>query len=718
MRFIRGKTLSEAVRDFHARREADSHRRVDLLALVQAFVGVCNTVAFAHSKGVIHRDLKGQNIVLGEFGEVILLDWGLAKLVEGTSESDAHAPKPLDLRPEPPGDESSLTIAGQVMGTPAFMAPEQAAGRLDRIGRHTDIYGLGAILYEILAGRAPFEGGTTREVLRKVVEEAPAEPRQSWPKVPRALEALCLKAMAKDADARYDSAAQLAAEVQHWLAGEPVAAYREPWSARAQRWVARHRTLVTSAAAALVVAVAGLTALILTQARANADLQAALLREENARLAATERFGFAREAIKAFYSGITEDVMLRRPELDTLRQGLLEKALTFFDKFAAMADLGRVGADMSPAVLDVPRALTRVAAIQALLGDRDRAIQAQGRAIALFDRIPEHREAARAALDLGNLLRSAGRPDEAITAMRDAVSRHERISREGLNQGQLARAFADLGRLLADSGELDEGRRLLEKARKIEELPLREDPSQLGSGNLAALLTTLGNLCDAEGRREEARECYEMARRIYEARRAKYPAALHSTSSYRWELAEEARALNNLGLAQTRAGASDEGFGNLDRARAIREKFLADQPLNIDYRSDLARSFFHLALAKQATGSRAEALQDIAKAEELYDGIPPKGPEDAYFQGCLKAMRAELIGGGKPDAELSAVERDERLREAIAGIQRLEQAVAMGYRNPALYRNDPALAALRPLPEFEDLVRSLRPSSAAGDAGP
>ncbi len=213
MRFVKGRTLSEAARAYDDRRSAARADALELPALLNAFVTVCNTVAYAHSRGVIHRDLKGQNVLLGDFGEVVVLDWGLAKLV-GRPEGEAQAPSVVLDEAGPDG--GGYTVAGQALGTPAYMSPEQAAGRPELIDRRTDVYGLGAILYEILTGAPPFTGDSTEEVLRKVREESPAPPRQFWPEVPPALEALCLRALAKRPADRPPAAADLALEVQGW----------------------------------------------------------------------------------------------------------------------------------------------------------------------------------------------------------------------------------------------------------------------------------------------------------------------------------------------------------------------------------------------------------------------------------------------------------------------------------------------------------------------
>jgi PAS domain S-box-containing protein len=213
MRFVKGRTLSEAVHDYHDKRRAGRAKALDLPALLHAFVSVCHTVAYAHSRGILHRDLKPQNIVLGDFGEVVVLDWGLAKHVGRPPGETPEASLVLDT---PDSGEADLTIQGQTLGTPAYMAPEQAVGRLDLIDVRTDVYGLGAILYEILAGQPPFTGTETFEVLRRVREEEPVPPRQHSPDVPAGLEAVCLQALAKLPADRHASAGELAWAVQGW----------------------------------------------------------------------------------------------------------------------------------------------------------------------------------------------------------------------------------------------------------------------------------------------------------------------------------------------------------------------------------------------------------------------------------------------------------------------------------------------------------------------
>ncbi|MGQ0634005.1 MAG: protein kinase domain-containing protein [Planctomycetaceae bacterium] len=227
MRFLQGQTLKQAIEKYHRDRgdeEADALALVNLLA---AFVATCNTLAYAHSHGIIHRDLKGENVLLGDFGEVVVADWGLAKAVGAaepeTNESGSVAPHETN---------SGLTMQGQVVGTPAYMSPEQASGRLELVDHRTDVYGLGAILYEILTGQPPFTGSKTIEVLLAAQRGDLVPPGRIAKNVPEVLEAICLRALAREREARYASASELAREVQGWQESQRQAAEAEVRASR------------------------------------------------------------------------------------------------------------------------------------------------------------------------------------------------------------------------------------------------------------------------------------------------------------------------------------------------------------------------------------------------------------------------------------------------------------------------------------------------------
>ena len=221
MKQVQGRSLQQATRDGSLGR----------VARMRIFLQVCDAVAYAHHSGVVHRDLKPANIMLGAFGEVFVLDWGLAKRIGDGDGPDRPAAAEADLAP--PGD---LTMADVVMGTPTWMSPEQARGEPAR--PPMDQYALGAILYLLVTGNQPFEAGP--RVLQDVRAGRFPRPRDVVRDVPRELEAVILRAMATDPRARYASVAELQEDVKAWLEGREVATYRYTLRDRVGRWGARH----------------------------------------------------------------------------------------------------------------------------------------------------------------------------------------------------------------------------------------------------------------------------------------------------------------------------------------------------------------------------------------------------------------------------------------------------------------------------------------------
>ncbi len=261
MRFLGNETLADAIREYHETRELGLANPLDFHRLLTAFASVCQAIAYAHSNKVIHRDLKPQNIALDKFGQVIVLDWGLAKSL-GMEDPNSYQENTPDLYA---ADSLDVTLAGQVVGTPMYMAPEQASGRIDEIDERTDVYGLGAILFSILTGFAPHElsqeslqpGSNMSDLLDMIIDQPTTRPRKLNPQIPIPLEAICLKAIAKERCARYPSAAALSEDLQRWLANEPISAIEDPIPKRISRWMEKHRRLAQTLFLCATVALAG-----------------------------------------------------------------------------------------------------------------------------------------------------------------------------------------------------------------------------------------------------------------------------------------------------------------------------------------------------------------------------------------------------------------------------------------------------------------------------
>lgn len=223
MKYVRGSRLDE-----YAAQNTSVRDRL------RKFQAACDAVAFAHAHGVIHRDLKPQNIMIGSFGEVLVLDWGVAKILGKRN-------MVVSLEADPPLVPKNVadTSHGTIIGTRDYMSPEQARGEIDKLDERSDVYSLGAVLYFLLTNRAPQSASLAR-------------PRTVNPKVSKQAEAICLKAMSPEMNARYATAAELSRDVGRLLDAEPVSAYRENVVEKAGRWAGKNRFLILLVLAYLV----------------------------------------------------------------------------------------------------------------------------------------------------------------------------------------------------------------------------------------------------------------------------------------------------------------------------------------------------------------------------------------------------------------------------------------------------------------------------------
>lgn len=304
MRFIRGQSLLDAVKAFHAQTTESAEAFIgnrDFRDMLNRLIDVCNAIQYAHDRKVLHRDLKPGNIMLGNYGETLVVDWGLAKAVGSDSSQEI-----LELGEQPivpaSGSGSAPTRMGSAIGTPQYMPPEQASGNLEQLGPPSDIYSLGATLYEALTGQPPLAGAKLDEVLRRVAAGQVPPPCEICPYVPIQLDAICRKAMSLRSEDRYPSARLLANDLEAWLSDEPVTALKEPLWIRTRRWMRRHQTLVNTTVASVLLAIVGLSVLAFVVANknhelatANSELEDSNAKERQASELATENAGRAKE---------------------------------------------------------------------------------------------------------------------------------------------------------------------------------------------------------------------------------------------------------------------------------------------------------------------------------------------------------------------------------------------------------------------------------------
>jgi serine/threonine-protein kinase len=754
MRFIRGRTLAEVIREYHGERRAGQAGPMGLAALLTAFVAVCHAVAYAHSRRVIHRDLKPQNVVLGDFGEVVVLDWGLAKLGDRPEDSAALASVALAGQ-----EDREATMQGQVLGTPAYMAPEQAEGRLDWVGRHSDIYGLGALLYEILTDRPPFEGSETHDVLRRVVAEEPPRIRTVVPTAPAALEAVCRKAMAKDPTDRYGMAGELAAEVQQFLAGEPVAAYPEPLATRVGRWVKRNRTLVAGAAVLLVTATLALAVGTVLLGQANREIQRQRDEANRQRDQAAENFRMARRAVDDYLTTVSESTLLKSPlpGLQPLRRELLERALGYYQEFV------RRHSEEPSLRAPLADASYRAGKIKAEIGESREALADLERARTLYEGLvgAEGRDAAtRHGLALtytwmGRMQAALGRPADSISSFTRAIEIEEALvgeypsepmylerlawsysNRGAVQEGPaelldiehalrlwkrlagdhpdsvrfrhgLASVCSNYGYTLNVRGRVKEAGEHLEQSVALLRGCFADREALAREQNTAAqlrpwLAMALANLAELEhmtGRDAAALEHWRESLALYEALARENPSVAEYQIVYARVVVEAAHTLLALGR-------SDAARADFEKARGRVEGAAGDGPDSAEALRVLASAWRGLAKVNLEGGRPAEALAALKEAVRCGRTVDPKSHGQSFYElACSLAIQAAVAARVSAAAGHDA--RAEEQRSTEEALQTLRRAIAAGWRNAAWMKRDPDLKGLHDRGDFQRLIDEL-----------
>ncbi|MBN9523956.1 serine/threonine protein kinase [bacterium] len=449
---------------------------------------LARAVHSAHLRGVVHRDLKPSNVLLADEpggGPLVpkVTDFGLVKRLDASGGSTATA-------------AAAATATGVVVGTPSYMAPEQATGAA--VGPATDVYGLGAVLYEVLTGRPPFRGPTLLDTVMQVLADDPVAPRDLQPGLPRDLETVCLTCLRKSPARRYPSALALADDLRRFLDHQPVLARRTGVAARLAKWARRQ----PAQAVGLVLGAVLLAVLVVYSVRLGWKQDE--VEREAARSRAEEQA--ARDAVAGFYTAVSENRLLREPGMEGLRKELLGKAADFYREFA-----GRQS-DAPAARAELARAHLRLAALTGDLGDPTEGIVLARRAgdefRALSDEAPDDSgyavDLAATAERLGDLHRSAGAAAAAEAAYGEAAARWDGLAgrvAEGDRLDRLAGVRERLAGLYRSAGRRAETDAAVSAALALRE-PRKTDPG--GRPRLAALYALAADVHRDRGEDEAA----------------------------------------------------------------------------------------------------------------------------------------------------------------------------------------------------------------------
>jgi serine/threonine-protein kinase len=680
MRFVRGESLKEAIEQFHgdpALGADPGSRSLGLRKLLRRFIDVCNAVEYAHARGVLHRDIKPANIIVGKHGETLVVDWGLAKV---TGRSDPAAGERTLVPSSASG--SSETLPGSALGTPAYMSPEQAEGDLERLGPRSDVYSLGATLYCLLIGKPPFEGDAA-DVIPAVLRGQFRPPREHAPATDRALEAVCLKAMAVKPADRYATPRALAEDVERWMADERVSAWREPKSRTLLRWLTRHRVGVTATGVAALVALVGMAAVLAVQARANTVLKAtntelarahANVTRANADLAASNereraRFALAQEAIRTFHTGVSEDILLKEEEFQALRTKLLRGAREFYRKLEALLH-GQKDRDSR---LALGQAYFEVGELTRQLDSIEEAREIHQRAVALLEDLsrdepgdPQPRRwLARALRALAVVMDSIGRKDEAfaplersrnlLRALADADPADHEL------RAELARLEIYLAMAMLNS---DRSTEALEGARRAREILEAHTDGGLSATPLQPQLVVayegLAVILQKTERRDEALRAYQRARELGEALFRANPEQPETTH-------ELARTLGNMGNCLAGGGQHLEALAAFRRAREVLEALGRASPTLFMAPAGLAWIDALAASSLIALGRDGEALEALERARTTREILVKANP-------AITRNREQLLWIHEQAADIHR--RARRTPETLAALERARDVAA------------------------------------------
>jgi eukaryotic-like serine/threonine-protein kinase len=644
-------------------------RRLPVRARLELFVAACQAVQHAHQKGIIHRDLKPSNILVTEVDgrpTPKVIDFGVAKATE------------FQLT------EQSLADAGAIVGTPAYMSPEQAEPSSMDIDTRTDVYALGVILYELLAGSPPidakqFKRGAVLEMLRMVREVEPSRPSTkvstavTLPSIAASrnieparlkqvlrgdLDWIVMKALEKDRARRYETASGFAADVLRHLASEPVVAAPPSRVYRMTKFVRKHRGGVVAAALvvfALVAGMAGTTWGLIRESKANAELAKvnAELGKANSDLtrskaAVQARYELAVDAIKTFHTGVSEDFLLKEEKFKNLRDRLLESASDFYQKLGAIL---KDAADF-PSWRALLQANYEVADLTNTVGRKDAALAAHRRVLAAQEALAAEPQAdaatkadvARSLTAIATLLEGIGRTDEAVATYRKAASLLAPAAGSARVAAPAMTALADcrsrLGYLLYSTGHAADGLLVLRQARTDQEALAQADGAAKDAWrDFANTVNRIGNLLSRTGRPSEAAVEYRKSLVIYEQLVHDNPAVTRIRDSL-------ANSHLDLGILLLQSGRPLEAEAEQRKAIALYQKLTHDNPEAPNHRFGLAGALYCLGDVIRPLGRAGEAKGAYERAIAIHERLVKESPTPWYRGLLARSLRRRGLALG------------------------------------------------------------------------
>jgi len=629
MRFIAGTSFQAAINQHYADNPdgvgIDYYSR-DFKALLRIFVDVCRAIHYAHEHGVLHRDIKPDNVMLGQYGETMVVDWGLAKVLasQNLGESAGHDNPLLQ-------SIATETMGGAVMGTPAYMSPEQAMGLNDKLDATSDIYSLGATLFTLLSGQRSVEGRSSLEVIENVRSGRLRSLRVIAPKVPRALASICSKSLSVNPVDRYADVGAMIEDIERWLADDLVLAHRdrESIAERLGRWVRRHHTWVVSGGmfllAFLVVAVAAVALINSARKRELVAKQQA----EVAKAEAMQRYRQSRQAIDTWLVGSNEALQFF-PGTQSIRTRMLELAA---DDYRQLATSSSSDPDLE---LERARALIR-------LGDIHQIQLMQAEARSQYDDAIKVLEGLQSQPEIGHLASA----EAANASVRKAISlTHE--NRWADAEAELEPATATLGSL----AERYPQEPIIDSYLSAALVNLGETGLSLGKMD-----TAIGNLESVIARSDQAIASSQKSRNDTAVEKLAVDSDASLGRFERDAVLAGVRARELLGrgcLARGDYQRADavlaEAIDRLSRAMATR----ADDP---DWVDALASAYVSRANVQRTAGMQKEMEQTLALAAGHYEKLVIALPDVPRYAESLALTLADLG---------IAMFDDERLDEARA----------------------------------------------------